>query len=71
MSAMNDNAKITVTEAVIDPRWRVLTIELGKHIVLRFTHPRHGDIDFILPDKEATGIADALQKAVADKCHAS
>lgn len=62
---MSDPEAITIREAVVDPRWSVGNLILNGHEItfLRITHPRHGDIDILLPDQERSAMVAALQGA--------
>ena len=55
-----------ITEAAIDPLWRVTKIMLNgaQQTVLTIVHPRFGDVHSILPDESAGKLSVSLKEAV-------
>lgn len=56
-----------IETVIIDPRWRIVTIQLdgATHIVLSLRHPAHGDINALLPRSQAMLIRDTLIRVTA------
>lgn len=60
---------VNCVETLIDPRWRMFAINIDGRVlpVLRIEHPRHGNIDCVLPDETLTGMHHALCRIIADR----
>lgn len=63
---MISTSDVTIAEAVIDPRWKVgvVVVNGARLTFIRITHPRHGDVDLILPDESAVGLSTTLRDTV-------
>ncbi len=64
---MSEEAGFRVTEAALDPKWKIAPVEWdgSQLLILRIEHPRHGPIDLMLKQASATAMRDTLIRALA------